>query len=165
MYNEIGYYLSFFGDPRLWIVLSVLVFLAGFVAKRKGSKKLSWTNDFVLFVGVPMGLSFLLSYGLKELFQIPRPLCSEINPYCEDSFSFPSGHSTTAFAGITGLVLMLKSKKHLWLYAFALLTAWGRLLLGVHTIQDIAFGATIGIVFSIVYRKALLRFLKNSFAR
>jgi len=160
MIFDLGFILSIFGDPRLWIAITIFLIAARVVLKKKGIKKLLWVREFVLFVGVPMGLAFLVSTGFKELFKIPRPCTIETNPHCLNSYSFPSGHSTTAFAAITGLFLMLKEKKHVWLYIFAFLAAWGRILLEVHTVADVVAGAALGIGFSAVYRKVLIKYVK-----
>jgi membrane-associated phospholipid phosphatase len=63
--------------------------------------------------------------------------------------SFPSGHSTSAFALFCLLALIVKNKR--WGYAFALLaalTAYSRVYLFQHFVQDVYVGSLIGVVVS-----------------
>ncbi len=60
-------------------------------------------------------------------------------------YSFPSGHSATAF-GIFVIMILLSKKqwqKFLWLFA-AMLTAYSRVYLSQHFFQDILAGSFIG---------------------
>src|SRR3989338_7986138 len=87
MISLLGYVFSFLGDPRIWIILSVLTFAVRMVYRKKKIDKLLWTRAFIIFVGVSMGLAFLSSVVLKDIFQIPRPCSfsesdSNFSPYC-----------------------------------------------------------------------------------
>ena len=60
--------------------------------------------------------------------------------------SFPSGHSTTAFAIFLFLAYILKNKQYQIIFAFlACLTAYSRVYLSQHFIADVAAGGLIGI--------------------
>lgn len=62
----------------------------------------------------------------------------------QDRFSFPSGHSMTAFA-ITVSVGHFYSDLELLLLVLALSIAASRIILGMHYLTDVVAGAAIGI--------------------
>ena len=170
MISLLGYVFSFLGDPRIWIILSVLTFAVRMVYRKKKIDKLLWTRAFIIFVGVAMGLAFLSSVVLKDIFQIPRPCSfsesdSNFSPYCLDDPSFPSGHATTGFAVATGLFLLLRKKvkfpTSLLIYLVGILPAIGRVMQGVHTFADITAGAALGTVFSLVFYFVINRLYKK----
>lgn len=60
--------------------------------------------------------------------------------------SFPSGHTTTAFAAFLGLTLVAKNKS--WGYVclvVAVLVGYSRVYIGQHFFEDIYFGSLIGV--------------------
>lgn len=100
--------------------------------------------------------SGLVVQFLKKLFQQPRPKLyfeSLSLPYdhfiegisLQGSNSFPSGHTATAFALATVLVLIFKKKKiALPCLLTALLVAYSRIYLSQHFLLDTIVGALIG---------------------
>jgi membrane-associated phospholipid phosphatase len=96
-----------------------------------------------------VGICLAASGGLKNLINRPRPYQSnpEINTYSySDGKSFPSGHTTLAFATATTLALEYK-KWYITVPAFAWASAVGysRMRLGRHYPTDVAAGAVVGI--------------------
>ncbi|MBS1946493.1 MAG: phosphatase PAP2 family protein [Bacteroidetes bacterium] len=99
-------------------------------------------------------LAGLMVQVLKNIFPMPRPktmLGNTSYPYFFDGFthvgnaSFPSGHTTTAFAMATLLSVFSNNKKTSLLYLFAaLLVAYSRIYLGQHFLQDVLAGSIIG---------------------
>lgn len=89
----------------------------------------------------------------KNYFKITRP--SNLAFYAEDSYSFPSGHTTIAIA-FYGMLLYLMSKKEHHLFntstqitltlTFALLIGFSRLYLGVHHLSDVIVGFLLGLL-------------------
>jgi membrane-associated phospholipid phosphatase len=66
-------------------------------------------------------------------------------------FSFPSGHSTTVFAIATLLSLFYKSPRiSVFLVIISSLTAFSRVYLSQHFIQDVLAGSFFGIVSSLL---------------
>ena len=115
----------------------------------------SWINhDKQLFkdavyVGTSVAGTFVLTYGMKYLFDRERPYeryPHRVHPFStESSPSFPSGHTATAFALATSLSI----KYHKW-YVIAPTAVWAcsvgvsRMNEGVHYPTDVLAGAAIG---------------------
>lgn len=115
----------------------------------------SWINhDKQLFkdavyVGTSVAGTFVLTYGMKYLFDRERPYeryPHRVHPFStESSPSFPSGHTATAFALATSLSI----KYPKW-YVIAPTAVWAcsvgvsRMNEGVHYPTDVLAGAAIG---------------------
>jgi membrane-associated phospholipid phosphatase len=109
-------------------------------------------------LGIKVLSSFLLSglvaQILKAIFHAPRPkafLANGTYPYFIDGVthsgltSFPSGHSTTAFALAATLAFNTQSKyKTLAYFLLATLTLYSRIYLGQHFLEDTTAGVFIG---------------------
>lgn len=96
-----------------------------------------------------VGIGIALSGGIKTLVNRPRPYQShpEINTLTySDGKSFPSGHTTLAFATATSLALEYK-KWYITIPAFvwAGSVGYSRMRLGRHYPSDVACGALVGI--------------------
>jgi membrane-associated phospholipid phosphatase len=145
--------------------LSVIVILLLFVLKK------SKTALLLLFAFV---LSGLLSAALKNVFCLPRPkLFFEINSISFHHFidgvtlsnnsSFPSGHTTSAFAMATVFALMQNKKYvHLLLVSLAILAGYSRIYLGQHFLQDVIAGSFLGIGcamlgYYLIHKRAFLK--------
>lgn len=100
-------------------------------------------------VGATIGVSSVLTYGLKHTFNRPRPAVTYpgiITSY-EDvsSLSFPSGHTSLAFCTATSLSLQYPK----WYIAGPALfwagsVGYSRMHLGVHYPSDVLAGALLG---------------------
>lgn len=88
-----------------------------------------------------------LFQAVKRLTGRRRP--NEIEPHCwatvlpPDAFSFPSGHTITAFTAAMSLSLFYPHLAGL-LFFFAASIAASRILLGMHFLSDVVVGAGIG---------------------
>jgi len=117
---------------------------------------LATDNDDMLldaaFMAAGTAVSYGITVGLKYTVKRDRPFVEYPDDFADksgydfsDSYSFPSGHSTTAFATATSLCLEYPR----WyiiapscLYAGTL--AYSRMHLGVHYPSDVLTGALIG---------------------
>ena len=105
--------------------------------------------------------AFLLSQGLKSYFNHPRPLTyfqkGQLVHIAESwghyyHRSFPSGHTTSAFALFCFLSLFLPPRYRAWgllFFSLALVVAYSRIYLAAHFFLDVYVGSIIGTFFSI----------------
>jgi membrane-associated phospholipid phosphatase len=102
--------------------------------------------------------SALTVFILKNIFDRARPTGAF---YLESSFSFPSGHTTTAIA-LYGFILYViwKHEKHrlknpfiIFLSAIIILIGISRLYLGVHYLSDVLAGYTVGLIWLAISAK------------
>ena len=129
-------------------------------------------------LGTALLVSFLIS-GLaaqiiKNLFNSPRPkLFFEAGQYLHfidgvtllNHSSFPSGHTATAFAIATVLVLMIKNKNcQLLILMAAVLVGYSRIYLAQHFLLDVIIGSVLGSVSGIlsVYLVVNLKDIRRS---
>lgn len=110
-------------------------------------------RTFGIAIFVAIALAFVIGdIGLKNAIERPRPFL--VDPALTtslislpDSFSCPSGHTSTSFAAAT--VICLAPLAHRWLKPIAVATAaaiaFSRLYLAVHNPTDVLFGAVLGI--------------------
>ena len=139
----------------LWILLSLLLWIP-----RKTRK-----------CGISMSLSLLLCGILGNI--ILKPWIGRIRPYDMNTsielllpalsdFSFPSGHTGSAFAVASVLFLCMSPKAGIPAMILAALIAFSRLYLGAHFPTDVMGGAIIGcltgvIAWKLVWKKKWTR--------
>ena len=116
----------------------------------------------VLFIIPPFrrmaltAVASLISSALLVEFVI-KPLVARVRPYVtveglfslvgpERSYSFPSGHSATAFAVAYVLARMLPVKYGAPILLLAALMAFSRLYVGVHYPTDVLAGVLVGVL-------------------
>ena len=134
-------YLTYIGDGIFMAALGIILWLVG-------KKKLG------LLLMLSFLLSGLLAQNIKRLEQRPRP-----GLYCKKSEvihrvdhellkgrnSFPSGHTTTAFATFSLLAFATRNKLvQLFFFAAAVAVAYSRIYLGAHFAEDVLAGAALG---------------------
>jgi undecaprenyl-diphosphatase len=125
------------GDGWLWYAMGTVVALCG------GSARFEAIAAAALASGLGIGI-FL---KLKRTFGRKRPCALE--PHCwatllpPDQFSFPSGHTITAFAVTVALGVFYPAML-VGLCFCAISVALSRILLGMHFLSDVVAGAAIG---------------------
>lgn len=147
IYNDFGdfffYYLTYVGDG---ITLAFITIVALFMSKR-----------IALQIGVTGIVSGAIAQLLKKVVFGPTPRPSKYFAeldiplrYVEgvelhSSFSFPSGHTTAAFALATSILLVLPKKNlGFCLIILAILTGYSRIYLSQHFLADVLLGSVIG---------------------
>lgn len=111
------------------------------------------TRESALYSLVGLALSFIIVHLiLKPWIARPRPFVtfSDLEPLITKpkSFSFPSGHSASAFAAIGGYCSKGRPLRTFLLILFASSIAFSRLYLKVHFPSDVIVGILIGIICS-----------------
>lgn len=101
----------------------------------------------VLAAALAIGASVLLFTVLKNLIGRPRPFVTWRDLTCllvpPDRFSFPSGHTMTAFAAFAAYAELLPGSGLFFLPA-ALLIGASRVFLGLHYPTDVLVGILLG---------------------
>jgi undecaprenyl-diphosphatase len=127
------------GDGWLWYALGLILIVYG------GERR--WlaigAGTFAAAAGVFMFRT------LKHASRRKRPC--EVEPHCwasilpPDKYSFPSGHSITAFAVAISIGLFYPQLEICLLIAASLIAA-SRIILGMHFLSDVIAGSAIGIL-------------------
>jgi undecaprenyl-diphosphatase len=125
------------GDGSLWVATGIYL-----LALNQDNSRL-----VALAAAMAVGLSILLFKAVKNLIGRPRPFESWQALSCimapPDKFSFPSGHTMTAFAVWGALFIGLPGLSHIYL-AIAVLIGLSRIFLGLHYPSDVLAGALLG---------------------
>jgi undecaprenyl-diphosphatase len=131
------------GDGWLWYALAFILVLYG------GEHRFA-----AIGAGVSAAVvSIFLFRALKHASHRKRPC--EIEPHCwslilpPDKYSFPSGHSITAFS-IAISIGLFYPQLQAPLLAVAVLIAGSRIILGMHFLSDVLAGSMIGAVLGVL---------------
>lgn len=127
------------GDGWLWYALGALVLVFG------GAQR------YIAFsaAGSAAIVGVFVFKLLKRISQRPRPC--EIEAHCwsrilpPDRFSFPSGHTMTAFS-IALVLSYFYPGLEFPLFFFAISIAFSRIVLGMHFLSDVLGGVVLGIL-------------------
>jgi undecaprenyl-diphosphatase len=125
------------GDGWLWYAMGVVILLFG------GEDRFRAVGA----AGLAVGVGIALFLRLKKITGRKRPCAYE--PHCwarllpPDQFSFPSGHTITAFAVAVSLSLFYPSLTIGLMFCAASVAA-SRIILGMHFLSDVLAGAAIG---------------------
>ncbi len=127
------------GSMRTWLIIIPLLWL--------GRK-----HEAALTLLVALIVVFVVVNSMKFAIDRPRPYeMMSLVDLGRSSFdsSFPSGHTTNAFAG--AVAVGLKWRKALpWLLALATAIGFSRVYMGVHFPLDVVAGASIGILIGLL---------------
>lgn len=125
------------GDGWLWYAMLAAVLVLG------GAERFAAIGAAVVAVGI----GILMFLSLKRIAGRKRPCY--IEPHCwarllpPDQFSFPSGHSITAFAVAVPVSLFYPSLMIGVVFCAASI-ALSRILLGMHFLSDVVVGSALG---------------------
>ncbi len=141
-FDEFFMYCTMIGDPFTMILVTIGTL---FIKYR-----------YSLLIGLAYAYSQVIVQILKRIFNSPRPskFFEGLNPIrtiqdypLYEWNSFPSGHSTSAFALAVVLSYLLPYKRRHWIIIpIAILTAFSRVYLSQHFFQDVFAGAVLGVV-------------------
>lgn len=147
---KISYAIGHYSDVLFILIVFIIAIIIIF------SKKKVLADYYLEAV---LGFTAVITYGLKHVFERPRPIGSEL---FETGFSFPSSHATISAGFFMALYLLfghkIKNKvaKVLFIilcFLVPLVIAISRLTLGVHYFTDIVAGLAIGILIAFIIWK------------
>lgn len=130
-------------DAPICIAVPILITSIGLIKKDKK------TTREGLDIGIAFAATVVETYALKYIVNRPRPYNAYPNDLyaltSENSFSFPSGHTSSAFSIATSLTLNYpKWYVAVPAFAWASATGYSRLYLGAHYPTDVLAGAVLG---------------------
>lgn len=146
--NAIFYTITFiFTGGAAWFALMGILFAR--------NRSLGWR--IIRDSAVPLALATaIVEYPVKSYFRRRRPFITIIQAIVvgtkPGTWSFPSGHSATAFAGALLLSSFLPRWRR-WLYTVAGLVGFSRIYLGDHYPGDVVAGSAIGAVLAWLLRR------------
>jgi undecaprenyl-diphosphatase len=126
------------GDGWLWYAMGLIIAIFG------GAHRLEAIGAAAVASGTGIGLFI----KLKRVFNRRRP--SAIEPHCwatllpPDQFSFPSGHTITAFAVAIPMLHFYPTLSSGLLFCAGSI-ALSRIILGLHFLSDVVVGCAIGV--------------------
>jgi len=149
--NELMLAITTLGEETAFLALALIFFWC--VDKKRGYLLMS-----VGFLGI------MANQFLKLWFRIPRPWVVDPNftileqaREAASGYSFPSGHTTTAFATFGSIAASTRKR---WVSAAMLLLAalvgFSRMYIGVHTPADVLVGALTSLLLIVVLRNWIL---------
>ena len=152
------------GDLRFW--LAALLFLGVYIAAAKPRLSKHAKRALLIFL-LTFVIVSLATQAIKMTVNEPR-ICAHCpsegcNPYCptDEPYGFPSGHAALAFGMFTAVWLTFRTNKKrakwLWIFLIPAAIAYSRIALGVHTPEQVAAGAVLGIAVAIVVWRTLRR--------
>jgi undecaprenyl-diphosphatase len=166
LFDSVMYYVS-----QIWVFTPVFVYWLYMVFNRYGIKKLLILLGFLCLLVV---LTDQTSNITKHTIKRYRPthnleIQSQVhivNDYKGGVYGFFSGHSTNTF-GVAMLLFLIFSKESMvfraFFFAWAGITAYSRIYLGVHYPSDIFVGFIVGLFWGYVVYRLIQYFFKQQF--
>lgn len=166
MFDSLMYYVS-----QIWVFAPVFVYWLYMVFNRYGLKKLL---ILIGFLGLLVLLTDQTSNITKHAIKRYRPTHNleiqsqvhTVNDYKGGMYGFFSGHSTNTF-GVAMLLFLIFSKESIVFrtafFAWAGITAYSRIYLGVHYPSDIFVGFIVGLFWGYVVYRLIQYFFKQQF--
>lgn len=154
------------GSEPFGIAICLILLTIGMATKNRSLQKLAILGIIALLITSIIVL--IIKISVAE----PRPFITLKNVHLlvveKDPYSFPSGHTTNAFALATAFGLnwkiqfFKKNIKLIWfLIPLAAIIGFSRIYIGVHYPFDVLFGAIIGIIIGLIVTKIGNTYLKN----
>ena len=153
LYEAAGWFFSpvletitFFGNGGICLIIFSLLLMAFQKTRRFGT---------AMLLGIIIGALFT-NVWLKVAIARPRPYSDEtsilhqiwvtMGQHMESDKSFPSGHTTSAFACMTPLFFCKKKSVAISAFVFAFLMGISRIYLAVHYPTDVIAGVIVGFI-------------------
>jgi len=145
----------------LWVIATILARLS------PENPRWSLLARQSVFVFIAVALTGIFTMIAKGIVGRARPyLFDTEGPFGFDPFvfqssyaSWPSGHTTTAFAFVVAIILLAPRFKYI-LLPFAILAAYSRMAVDAHYLADVIMGTTVGTIGAILVYQWLAPKLK-----
>lgn len=134
------------GDDGIFLILLSLVLMIFKKTRKVGTAMLGAIIIGALFTNI----------SIKPIIARPRPYIDETHifhqwwldagAHVESEFSFPSGHTTSAMAAMTGLFFTTNKKVSWTAFIFAVVMGITRIYLCVHFPSDVLGGLVVGFI-------------------
>lgn len=128
----------------IWIAIAIVI-----AACSPRLRAAAW--QVVLAVALSQAV---VDWGVKPLIGRPRPFVADTRArvvgYQPETYSFPSGHTTTSLAAATVLAFALPRRRAAIAWALAVVISFSRIYIGVHYPLDVAAGALAGIALGVL---------------
>lgn len=160
--SDLHLFLTGYHTPFLDTFFRYFTEVGGFIPFVVGALFVLHRLGAVLFILGTQLLNTFLTNGLKLLFSMPRPktyfaknfpdiVLHQIDGVTMHAWnSFPSGHTSSAFALMTCIVLITRNKYLSVLYCIvAILAGYSRIYLSQHFAEDVLAGSFTGIVYAL----------------
>ncbi len=138
------------GDDGIFLILLSLVLIVFKKTRKVGAAMLGAIIVGALFTNI----------SIKPIIARPRPYIDEAHifrqwwidagSHIESEFSFPSGHTTSAMATMTGLFFTTNKKVSWTAFIFAVVMGITRIYLCVHYPSDVLGGLVVGFIAGLV---------------
>lgn len=153
---------TYLGDSEWMLIGSLICFIGFYLCAKFGKRQRRWKrySHKFLFIFSAVAITGITAALLKNSIGRARPhLVETEGPYGFNVFAFdseyaswPSGHSTTAFAFATAMAILFPRFAPFF-YLVAGIAAASRAIIGAHYLSDVIMGATLGTVGTVlIYR-------------
>jgi len=163
---------SFAGKSDFWngvfvfwaeyLIYIMIVFFAAYFARLVWKDRKVELREIFLYFSIPF-IAWFFAKIIKFFMPTERPfsVLENVTQLTEESVmsSFPSGHSTMAFALATA-IYMYNKKIGIIFFILAFFVAISRSLVGVHFPLDIFVGMLIGVLVPVAFDRAWRKFKK-----
>lgn len=155
-------YFTKLGDDGIFLIILSLILIVFKKTRKVGAAMLGAIIIGALFTNI----------SIKPIIARPRPYIDETHifhqwwldagAHVESEFSFPSGHTTSAMAVMTGL-FFTTNKKYSWTaFIFAIVMGITRIYLCVHFPSDVLGGLIVGFLAGLISSLIVNAFYKSN---
>lgn len=146
-----GVFLGSFGTPFFlfaarWLILAVFIVSGfAFLFEPEPNHRHAW-KETAWAVGLAFVSSLVLSYAIRRArpFDADPTLIRLMIASPSSVFAFPSAHAAAIWAWAASVSLIEKRAAPLWVFV-AVLVSLARVVVGVHHLSDVVFGAFLGL--------------------
>ncbi|WP_116964005.1 phosphatase PAP2 family protein [Fastidiosibacter lacustris] len=161
VFTKLSKFISTLFAPNNWASLFFVLFLIciwQYVRRKLNQRLMIWTLTLFIAIVTTLVVKILVARYRPELFLQDGLYGFHGFSHKRLFNSFPSGHTSLAFAGFLGLSYFLQNKKLTFIFIIlAILISISRIVSGQHYLSDVIGAAYIGL-FSFLWAKQIIFF-------